>query len=108
MHTDHGQVDAAGAAFEVVPKPVDEEVVAHVVPAAGVAVETRDRERESGRLLRAVLVRALGVVDDGEINLAVRRQDSRRDQVAAHAVRGTIAGCTPSWEPRACDGAAAA
>ena len=42
-----GLVDAAGAALEDLAVAVDEEVVAHVVPAVGVAVVARDGHARS-------------------------------------------------------------
>ena len=71
LRADHGLVDPARAALEHLAVLVDEEVVADVVPAVGVAVVARDAEHDAGRLLRPVVVRADRVVDERGLHLAV-------------------------------------
>ncbi len=68
-------VDPPVAALEDLPVLVDEEVVADVVPAVPLHVVQLDPAHDRGRLGRRVVVRAGGVVDDGEVD-AVR--DLRR------------------------------
>ena len=48
LRADHGLVDAAGPALEDVAVPVDEEVVADVVPAVRVAVVAADAAHDRG------------------------------------------------------------
>ena len=74
-----GSVDAAGAPLEDRAEAVDEEVVADVVPALGVAVVLRDREHDAGRLGRAVGVRALGVVDERRSSTVPKAGAARGD-----------------------------
>src|SRR4051794_5860511 len=78
LGADHRLVDAAGAALEDLAVLVDEEVVADVVPAVGVAVVLRDAEDDPGGVLRPVAVRAHRVVDEGHLHVAVARRGARR------------------------------
>ena len=83
LGADHGLVDPARAALEHLAVLVDEEVVADVVPAVGVAVVARDPEHDPRRLLGPVVVRADRVVDERGLHLAVLGRRARRDGVAA-------------------------
>ena len=83
LRADDGLVDAARAALEHLAVLVDEEVVADVVPAVGVAVVARDAEHDRGGVLRAVVVGRDRVVDEGELYLAVAGGRARGHGVAA-------------------------
>ena len=83
LGADHGLVDAAGAALEDLAVLVDEEVVADVVPAVGVAVVAGDPEHDPGRLLGRVVVGADRVVHERGLDLAVLGRRARRHAVAA-------------------------
>ena len=83
LRSDDGLVDAARAALEHLPEAVDEEVVADVVPAVGVAVVAADPEDDPRGVRRSVLVRADRVVDEGHLHDAVVRRRARRDAVGA-------------------------
>ena len=71
LRAHHGPVDAPGPALEDLPVLVDEEVVADVVPAVGVAVEPADGEHDRGRVRGRVVVGAVGVVHERHLHVAV-------------------------------------
>ncbi len=83
LRADDRLVDASGAALEDLAVAVDEEVVAQVVPAVGVAVVLRDAEDDPRRVLRRVVVRRDGVVDEADLHLAVARFRAGLDAVPA-------------------------
>ena len=66
LRTDHVPVDPAGAPFEDLAVPVDEKVVADVVPVVPAHVVQLDPAHDRRRSGRAVRVRAGRVVDDRE------------------------------------------
>ena len=100
LRADDGLVDAARAALEDLAVLVDEEVVADVVPAVGVAVVARDAEHDRGRVLRAVVVGGDRVVDEGELDLAVVGGRARGHGVAAPLGARDDHG-RPAWAARA-------
>ena len=67
MSADHVAVDPAVAALIDLPEPVDEGVVADVVPAVAVDLVELDRAHHGRRLVGCVVVRAGGVMDDREL-----------------------------------------
>ena len=71
VRADHVPGDAAVPAFVDLAVPVDEEVVADVVPAVRLHVVDVDAAHDRGRLGRRVAVRCRGVMDD-------RKPDRRR------------------------------
>ena len=83
LRADHGSVDAARTALEHLAVLVDEEVVADVVPAVGVAVVAGDAEHDRRRVLRPVIVRGHRVVHERDLHVAVDRVRPRRHGVAA-------------------------
>ena len=70
-------------ALEDLAVAVDDEVVAQVVPAVVVDVVPGDGEHHRRRVLRPVLVDVDGVVDEGELDLAVGRRAAELEAVAA-------------------------
>ena len=74
---------AAGAPLEHLPVLIDEEVVADVVPAVGVAVVLGDAEHDRGRLVGRVVVGGDRVVHEAHLHHAVAGRRARRDRVAA-------------------------
>ena len=66
VRTDDGSVDATGTALEHAAEPIDEEVVADVVPSQGVRVVAVDPAEDRRDLLSCVVVARRSVVDDGE------------------------------------------
>ena len=85
LGADHGGLDAARAALEDHAVAVDEEVVADVVPAVGVAVVARDAEDDRSRLLGRVVDGADGVVHERDLHVAVAGAAARWHAVAAPA-----------------------
>ena len=83
LGADDGRVDAAGAALEDLAVLVDEEVVAEVVPAVGVAVVAGDPEHDPRRVLGVVGVGRHRVVHERDLDRAVVGGRARRDGVAA-------------------------
>ena len=88
LGADHRRVDAAGSALEDLAVLVDEEVVAEVVPAVGVAVVAGDAEHDPGGLLRRVVVRRDRVVHERGLDRAVLGGRARRHGVAAPLAAG--------------------
>ena len=78
LGADDRLLDPARAAFEDLPVLVDEEVVADVVPAVGVAVVLGDGEHHRGRLVGRVVVGGDGVMDEGHLHHAVVGRRARR------------------------------
>ena len=94
---DDRELEAAGAALVDRAVAVDERVVADVVPAVRVDMEAADPEDDARRLLRRVVVRVDGVVDDGGADgrrtRPARAAGSRRPaRSAPQLARGTTSG----------------
>ena len=85
LGTDDRGLDAARAALEDHPVAVDEEVVADVVPAVGVAVVARDALDDPGRFLGRVVDGGDRVVHERHLHVAVAGTAARRDAVGAPA-----------------------
>ena len=83
LGADDRLLDPAGAPFEDLPVLVDEEVVADVVPAVGVAVVLGDAEHHRGRLVGRVVVGGDRVMDEGHLHDAVVGRRARRHRVGA-------------------------
>ncbi len=78
LSPDHRLIDAARPTFEDLPEPVDQEVVADVVPAVGVPVVLADRQHDSGGVLGGVVVGRHRVVHERHVDASVTGTGTRR------------------------------
>ncbi len=102
LGADDGLLDAARAPLEDLAEAVDEEVVADVAPAVGVAVIAADREHDRRAVLGPVVVGVDRVVHEARLHGAVARRAARRALIGAplpRAARSAARRLRPARSP---------